>query len=226
MAKIVTDQLILAADAASKRSYESGTSWYDLSSSNLTGTLTNGPTSSSLNGGYIQLDGTNDYVDFGNDVTTPALPFSVSCWVRFDAVDANDPIFDSSYDASSYYGFWVQKATDNLIKCHYGDGTGGGTADRRGKYGTTTLVADTWYHISCVWRGATDMSIYINGVDDGGTHDGSGGALAYGSSKPARIGVVKSNYAGIKIPQLLVYSKGLTKDEVLQNYYATRGRFV
>ena len=70
------------------------------------------------------------------------------------------------------------------------------------------------------------MSIYINGVDDGGSYDGSGGALAYGSSKPARIGVVKSNYAGIKIPQLLVYSKGLTKDEVLQNYYATRGRFV
>ena len=224
MAKVVTDGLIFAVDPASKRSYDNST--LDALVGELNGTLTNSPTFDVGNGGSILLDGTNDYVDFGNDVVTPALPFSLSCWVLFSAVDANDPIFDSSYDASSYYGFWAQKATDNLIKCHYGDGTGGGTADRRGKYGTTTLVANTWYHVSCVWRGAADMSIYINGVDDGGTHDGSGGTIDYGSSKPARIGVVKSNYAGIRISQLLIYDRGLTADEVKQNYQATRGRFV
>ena len=42
---------------------------------------------------------------------------------------------------------------------------------------------------SCI----TDMSIYINGVDDAGVYDGAGVAINYGSSKPARIGVVKSN---------------------------------
>ena len=224
MAKVVTDGLIFAVDPASKRSYDNST--LDDLVGELNGTLTNSPTFNVGNGGYILLDGTNDYVDFGNDVITPALPCSLNCWVLFSAVDANDPIFDSSYDASTYYGFWVQKATDNKIKCHLGDGSGGGTSDRRGKAGASALVADTWYHISCVWRGNTDMSIYINGVDDAGVYDGAGVAINYGSSKPARIGVVKSNYAGIRISQLLIYDKGLTADEVKQNYQATRGRFV
>jgi hypothetical protein len=224
MSKITTDGLIFAVDPASKRSYDNST--LDDLVGELNGTLTNSPTFDESYGGSILLDGTNDYVDFGNDVITPALPFSLSCWVLFSAVDANDPIFDSSYDASTYYGFWVQKATDNKIKCHFGDGSGGGTSDRRGKAGASALVADTWYHISCVWRGDTDMSIYINGVDDAGVYDGAGVAINYGSSKPARIGVVKSNYAGIRISQLLIYDKGLTADEVKQNYQATRGRFV
>ena len=224
MAKVVTDGLIFAVDPASKRSYDNST--LDDLVGELNGTLTNSPTFNVGNGGYILLDGTHDYVDFGNDVITPALPCSLNCWVLFSAVDANDPIFDSSYDASTYYGFWVQKATDNKIKCHLGDGSGGGTSDRRGKAGASALVADTWYHISCVWRGNTDMSIYINGVDDAGVYDGAGVAINYGSSKPARIGVVKSNYAGIRISQLLIYDKGLTADEVKQNYQATRGRFV
>ena len=224
MAKVVTDGLIFAVDPASKRSYDNST--LDDLVGELNGTLTNSPTFDESYGGSILLDGANDYVDFGNDVITPALPFSLSCWVLFSAVDANDPIFDSSYDASTYYGFWVQKATDNKIKCHLGDGSGGGTSDRRGKAGASALVADTWYHISCVWRGNTDMSIYINGVDDAGVYDGAGVAINYGSSKPARIGVVKSNYAGIRISQLLIYDKGLTADEVKQNYQATRGRFV
>ena len=224
MAKVVTDGLIFAVDPASKRSYDNST--LDDLVGELNGTLTNSPTFNVGNGGYILLDGTNDYVDFGNDAITPALPCSLSCWVLFSAVDANDPIFASSYDASTYYGFWVQKATDNKIKCHLGDGSGGGTSDRRGKAGASTLVADTWYHISCVWRGNTDMSIYINGVDDAGVYDGAGVAINYSSGKPARIGVVKSDYAGIRISQLLIYDKGLTADEVKQNYQATRGRFV
>ena len=70
------------------------------------------------------------------------------------------------------------------------------------------------------------MSIYINGVDDGGSYDGSGGALAFGSGRPARIATFKNNYSDFKMAQMLIYDKGLTLDEVLQNYQATRGRFV
>ena len=54
--------LILSLDASNYRSYTgSGTSWYDLSSNNITATLTNGPTYSATNAGNIVFDGTNDY---------------------------------------------------------------------------------------------------------------------------------------------------------------------
>ena len=70
------------------------------------------------------------------------------------------------------------------------------------------------------------MSFYINGVDDGGSYDGSGGALDYGSGMPARIATFKNNYSDFQMAQMLIYDKGLTLDEILQNYQATRGRFV
>ena len=58
--RIVTDGLVLCLDAASKRSYPgTGTVWTDLKGGN-NGTLTNGPTFSSDNGGSIVFDASND----------------------------------------------------------------------------------------------------------------------------------------------------------------------
>ena len=60
--KIVTDGLVFAVDAANKKSYPgSGTTWTDLAGSN-DGTLTNGPTFDSGNGGSIVFDGSDDYI--------------------------------------------------------------------------------------------------------------------------------------------------------------------
>ena len=65
--KIVTQGLVLALDAASNNSYPgSGTTWKDLSGNNNTGTLVNGPTFSSANGGTFILDGSNDYINAGS----------------------------------------------------------------------------------------------------------------------------------------------------------------
>ena len=65
--KILTDGLVFAVDAANKKSYPgSGTTWTDLAGSN-DGTLTNGPTFNSGDGGSIVFDGTDDLVDFGNN---------------------------------------------------------------------------------------------------------------------------------------------------------------
>ena len=57
--RIITDGLVLCLDAANKQSYPgSGTVWTDLAGSN-NGTLTNGPTFSSANGGSIVFDACN-----------------------------------------------------------------------------------------------------------------------------------------------------------------------
>jgi hypothetical protein len=62
---IVTSSLVMALDAGNLVSYPgSGTAWTSLTGSN-NGTLTNGPTFSSANGGAIVFDGTNDYIDCG-----------------------------------------------------------------------------------------------------------------------------------------------------------------
>jgi len=63
--KIVRDGLVLCLDAADKNSYSgAGTIWKDLSSLNNNGTLTNGPTYSSINNGSVVFDGIDDYVTY------------------------------------------------------------------------------------------------------------------------------------------------------------------
>jgi hypothetical protein len=59
---IVTDGLVLNLDAGFTPSYpRSGTTWTDLSLSGNNGTLINGPTFNSENGGSIVFDGVDDY---------------------------------------------------------------------------------------------------------------------------------------------------------------------
>ena len=80
---IVTDGLVLALDAANAKSYPgSGTTWSDLSGNRNTGTLTNGPTFNSGNGGGIVFDGVDDYVDCGNSSTLQINQGTISAWVK------------------------------------------------------------------------------------------------------------------------------------------------
>jgi hypothetical protein len=67
---IVQSGLVLNLDAGVSSSYPgSGTTWTDLSGNGNTGTLTNGPTYNSANGGSLVFDGVDDYVNVG----TPSI---------------------------------------------------------------------------------------------------------------------------------------------------------
>ena len=65
--KIVTDGLVLCLDAGNTKSYIGSGTWSDISRGGNNGTLTNGPTFSSLNGGSILFDGVNDSLTFSNN---------------------------------------------------------------------------------------------------------------------------------------------------------------
>jgi hypothetical protein len=68
---IVTNGLVLALDAANRKSYPgTGTTWTDLSGNGNNGTLVNGPTYNSVNSGSIVFDGTNDYVSLPSNLDT------------------------------------------------------------------------------------------------------------------------------------------------------------
>jgi hypothetical protein len=76
---VITSQLYL--DAGNASSYPgSGTTWTDLSGNGRNGTLTNGPTYSSANGGSIVFDGTDDFVQCSGSVTATAATFVT--WIR------------------------------------------------------------------------------------------------------------------------------------------------
>ena len=84
----------------------------------------------------------------------------------------------------------------NKLAVAFGDGTGSSTSDRRTKRGTTTIGADTWYHVAGIIRGAVDMDLYINGQPEPGSYSGGGESV---------------NYVGVNVPDvkttIAVYKK-------------------
>ena len=78
--KIVTDGLVLCLDAGDGKSYGgSGTTWTDRSVNSNNGTLTNGPTFDSSNGGSIVFDGSNDYTSFS---ATKTAECTFAVWAK------------------------------------------------------------------------------------------------------------------------------------------------
>jgi hypothetical protein len=166
----------------------------DSTSNNLHGTSNGSMTSgdqvySRINGG-LDFDGGDDYVDHGDVLNSITVPFTAEAWVNHRGSPPtceNETIFASD-DSSTYNGFWLHiEGCTNELAISYGDGGGGGSSYRRSKHSTPTISANAWKHVAAVVRGATDMSLYIDGTEVAGTYSGTGGAMVH-SADPARIG--------------------------------------
>ena len=238
---IITDGLVINVDAGFLPSYpQSGTTWYDLSSNDNNGTLTNGPTYDSADGGSIDLDGTDDYVDFGDKNSfTLASGFSLEVWFKV-----------SGYSATTYNGSLISKNPDTSVNTReYVFGFSGGNVycwahsqqdanNYRGRYvsSTSSYISDnTWVNIIGTYDGGTgndSFKIYINATQRDNTNFSAGSFLAMtNSANPLtiglpNIGVGGSTYLNGNIGVARVYNRALSSSEILQNYYSLRiGRY-
>jgi hypothetical protein len=106
----ITNGLILNLDAANTKSYPgSGTTWTDLSQYKSNGTLTNGPTFSSTNGGGITFDGTNDFVllTSGAALLTQTSNITMEIWFYKTGIGLNYRLFYNGNSGANGYGFYT-----------------------------------------------------------------------------------------------------------------------
>jgi hypothetical protein len=223
--RIVTNGLVLCFDAANRKSYPgSGTTWTDLSGNSNTGTLTNGPTYSSANGGYLVFNGTNNYVLLSRPVQDD---FTLSCWFK------TTQSF-TTYTSGSFQ--WYQGA--GLVDCEVGGVTndfGLSLNAAKASFGTgspdTTIQSSSSYNDN-VWHYAVATRIRSSGaivlyVDGTLVASGTGGTNSLTTATQLRIGSLQTNinfFSG-NISQVSVYSRALTAAEVSQNFNALRGRY-
>ena len=104
---IVRDNIVQYLDAANTKSYPgSGTTWTDMGSTGIDGTLTNGPTFDSGNIGTISFDGSNDVVDLNSTLSSIAshnLPASWESWVYFNTSNNNQVIIGNAFNAGGVH---------------------------------------------------------------------------------------------------------------------------
>ncbi len=138
----------------------------------------------------LSFDGVDDFVELGDQFGDVTIPFSLSFWVRLDGdgdyivLRTDDP---SSTVSGAHSGFIFNMQDGNEISVHYGDGQGGGLANRRSKRTSYNGLIGKWYHIAAVVRGAEDMELYVNGDNLDGNYEGGGGPMVH-TALPGRIG--------------------------------------
>jgi hypothetical protein len=119
---IVDSGLVLALDAADRNSYPgSGTTWTDLTGRGNTGTLTNGPTYSSANGGSLSFDGTDDSVNTLLNQTTAfgssGFTFNLALNVTNDgATDVRRALLGNTNFGVDGFGFGFNHDLSNTNK--------------------------------------------------------------------------------------------------------------
>ena len=165
----------------------------------------------------LRFDGVDDYVEIPHSESIkPPLPITVMAWIKPVMIGQHQWILRLDDQSSRYYGVWWHLRDDGRLACSFGDGGSQTPSSRRTKVGDTVLTAGQWYHAAVVLRGAEDISIYLNGIDDGGTYGGSGGALAYssnGSSFISRKGGLGYSFDGM-IDEVGVYSRAVSAAEI------------
>ena len=218
--EINEDGLVLALDAGNAKSYPgSGTTWTDLSANGNNGTLTNGPTYSSANGGSIVFDGSNDYIDLPSSFAFGTSTFSIECWVKADTLSGIDAIYYSqSSNISGFYGVGHNSNGDGFFLSDFNGSTRVSTV-----FGSNAAV-DTWYHLVFLKNASNQYVVYRNTV---ASTTNNISTLSLTSADP-RIGYNPASAAEIwdgNISNFKIYNRALTASEIQQNFNATRGRF-
>jgi hypothetical protein len=219
--------LVLCLDAANSKSYPgSGTTWTDLSGRGNNGTLTNGPTYSSANGGSLLFDGTNDYVSSSviPSITT-VYNTTIECFVNVTRNSAG-PFVHLENTGSNGYGFGIgsvgysSPGSNFIFETPF-------TFVRTSLY---TFTYDGWHHIVITaGSGNTEWRLYVNGTQSGTQFTQGVSNITSGSAYVTlgrRLEYPSTySYGACQISNVKVYNRALSAVEIQQNYYATKPRY-
>jgi hypothetical protein len=218
---IVANGLILNIDPAKYSSYTgSGTTIYDLSGFGNTGTLTNGPTYSGLNGGSIFFDGTNDSVNITrSSALTSATSITVQFWVYL-LQGANTCIRNSDVAWLFEFGTNANNAPASTYPQFFLNTSNG----QAFIYGNSAIGTSVWKNCAATYS-AGSIKMYIDGALFATSTAASGSGNIIYSSGYLNLGYIDGETFNGNISQVLVYNRVLSATEISQNYNATKSRY-
>ena len=226
-ASIITTGLVLNLDAGNPLSYSgSGTTWTDLSGNGNNGTLTNGTSYSSANGGTLTFDGINDYVD--TNLITNQSAFTYCIWGKSSTLGYPNRIMGNADaltgtnganiiwgtpvmtgQAEDYNRFWfIRRNANNMTNDIMSPIIAG--------------FSGNWHYIVATYDNVNGSKLYCDNV-----LVGSKANIGFASSLKLRIGKDGNGTDAFNgsVGAVQVYNKALNATEIATNFNATKSRF-
>lgn len=210
-AAVVSNGLFLHLDAAN---YTSGTTWTDLSSGGHNGTLVNAPTLNNNSGKYIQFNGSNQYVSFGNFTETFNSGFTATFYANFGTAQNYERVFDFGTGNAANNILVARSNTGNNFHFElYNASTTLGTC-----LGTNMVSDNLWAHYAVTIDGS-NCKLYKNGTL---FSTSAYSALPTAVTRTSNF-IGKSNWSGDGyfdngLGEISMYNRALSPSEILQNF--------
>ncbi|MDD4409517.1 MAG: LamG domain-containing protein [Candidatus Pacebacteria bacterium] len=168
-----------------------------------------------VNGGVNRLnfDGTNDYINCGNDSIFNLSAFTLSAWIYTTDASALQVIIDKSRGSSSNGGLMFSLRSGKLEIW-----TGDGVAPSPTLTSSANVPINQWIHVVGSSNGGVatnSMKLYFNGIEQAGVEEYFGTVLL-ANTFPVYIGAYNSTVGVFKgmIGDMRIYNKALTQEEV------------
>ena len=222
---IITNGLVLALDGANRKSNPgSGTTWTDLSGNGKDGSLANGASFQTTNGGSVAFDGVNDRVTLyasnqliGNQYAT------LEAWIKSSDDGTGSGATANFLGTRVGQNMSINRNSTTNTAVFLTDFTSG---NLNSPTGSINVFDQNWHHIVGV-NNFGICSLYVDGTLEGTDSTKSGQNIDLNAEVMA-IGNDTNNtsrtfYGEVAIAR--IYNRALTQPEVLQNYNAVKSRF-
>ena len=206
-------------------SYYTGDNTPNDSKGTANGTLINGATyaTGKINNAF-SFDGTNDYVNFGNNLDFSGLTnFSFNFWVNPNAASGFQILF-CKWDASDK-GYLIRKSLDgNYLNFVIGSSGSNYTSISNN---SIPIASNVYTMVTVVYVPFPGLKIYINGVSDTLTTNANSFPTSASNTANLTSGAWStgaSYFYGGKIDEVGVWNRAITATEVTELYNSGSGK--
>jgi hypothetical protein len=214
-----------------KTAPSSGAIWTD-DVGNSNASLNNSPTYSSNNGGYISLNGSNQYIltlsslsgQFTGTSPNKSTATSIFIW----CYPTEQGVIVTELGASTLGAGWhdsnIEMISTGVIRFSVWHGS------LNSRVSSSAKSFNNWYHLGWTYSGTT-LTAYINGVSIGSVNltrqapynNGNNQFYALGAADGTNMG--DGTYCAMRVGSFQVYNRALTADEVLTNFNSNKTNY-
>jgi hypothetical protein len=170
-------------------------------------------------GNVLSLDGTNDYVNFGNVLTlrsTQEATFTM--WFKVDSFSNSNPLITRQSENFYRQDYAISIQDDSTISYAYDDTSVGPFST---DWTVNQMQTDTWYHLSFILHSDNTVTAYLNGVLLGsktGRHNDYSSRVFNIGRGYDRGDYGPFTYFDGSIDEVMIFNRALTEQEIMNLY--------